>query len=107
MHVQAQIFDPKRGVAVADHNIAQIGERETVPTAVDLQCVSQPHHRLHLHAWQRPKHLEEVITLGNIEHLLLDISPNLFVDLASPRPEIQLPGTSRGYYETPATEEEH
>src|ERR1700731_4258263 len=36
MHIQAQVLDPKRGLAVADYNIAQVGERKTVPTAVDV-----------------------------------------------------------------------
>src|SRR5258708_18229608 len=71
MHVEAQVLHAKRSVAVADHNIAKIGERETVPTAIHPQCVSQPHHRLHLRARQRPKHLGEVLTPGNIEHLPL------------------------------------
>src|SRR3984893_10280755 len=107
MHVQAQVLHPKRGVAVADHNIAKIGERETVPTAIHLQCVSQPHHRLHLRVRQRSKHLGEVVTPGNIEHLPLDISADLFIKFASPRPEVQVRGLSRGYYETPAAEEQH
>src|SRR5258708_31510907 len=107
MHVQTQVLDPKRSVAVADHNIAQIGERKTVPTAVDLERVRRPHHRLHLRARQWPEHLAEVVSPRNIEHLPFDISADLFVDLTSPRPDIQLWGPSRSYYETPATEEEH
>src|SRR5260370_32999872 len=56
MHVEAQALHAIRGVALADHNIAKIGERYTLPTPIHLQCVSQPHHRLHLPARQRPTH---------------------------------------------------
>src|SRR3981189_3802817 len=62
MYVQAQVLDPKWGVVVGDYNIAQIGERETVPTAVDLQRVSHPHPRLHPRARQEPEHLRQVGT---------------------------------------------
>src|SRR5258708_7350636 len=50
MHVEAQVFQPKRGGVVADYNITEIRESESVPTAVELQCIAQPHDRLDLSA---------------------------------------------------------
>jgi hypothetical protein len=61
MHVDAQVFHPERGVAVGDLNVAEIGEREAVPTAIHFRCVAQPHDRLDL----LPRHRAEPGTRTN------------------------------------------
>src|SRR5260370_13538640 len=50
MHVEAQVLQPKRGGVVADHNVTEIREPETVPTAVELQGIAQSHDRPDLSA---------------------------------------------------------
>src|SRR5580704_4076277 len=107
MHVQAQVFHPERGTAVADRNVAEIGQREAVPAAVHFQRVAQPHDRLDLPPRHRAEHFGEMETAGYVEHFLLNLRAYLFVDRAYLLPELHLRRLSGAHLEVTAAKKHH